>query len=152
MSRKHTSPSSICHPSHLHQRILSLAPQLLLWILLPPACSAAVGLQQRVAHAWNSVGAWHGLLIPPGKRSMCSQAFLGVLCHWSQQHIRSAPRNSWQEQSWSCVQEQLGLPGPRAGGWTPLCLWVWGEETARGKTKQNSIKNALSGTSIGTVL
>lgn len=144
MSRKHASPSSICHPSHLHQRILSLTPQqLLLWIRLHPACSTAVGRQQRMAHAWNSIGTWHGLLVPPGKGSMCSQAFLGVLCHLSQQHIRSAPRNSWQERSpdrklcgVSVSKSSWAWLVPEPG--TGLSVCVGGKRQPRGKPNKTA--------------
>lgn len=47
----------------------------------------------------NSIGTWQRLLVPPGKRLMRSQTFLGFPCHLGEQRLRSAPRHSWQEQS-----------------------------------------------------
>lgn len=95
LSGKHAStfPSVI---EHLCQSILRPTPQQLpLWIWLCRACSTATVL----AHACNIIGTWRGLLFPPGKRLMCSQTLLGFTCHLGQQRLRSAPRNSWQEQS-----------------------------------------------------
>lgn len=110
--------------------------------------------QQRMAHAWHSIGTWHGLLMAPGKRSMCSQAFLGVPCLLSQQHIRSAPRNSWQEQSldhklWALPVSKSSWAWlvPELGTGLPVCVCgCGGEKQPRGKPNKTALK------SLGTSL
>lgn len=154
-----SSLSSICHHSLLCQGIHSPTPQQLsLWIRLCPARSTAVGPLQKVARACNPIGTWQGLLIPPGKRLMCSQTFWGFLCHLGQQRLWSAPRNSWQGQS----------PDPKLRD-APVSRssWVWSvsapgtglsacvcvrEAREREKTKQNKPpKSALQHRSIGLI-
>lgn len=109
-----------------------------------------------MAHAWNSIGGtWHGLPVPPGRRSVCSQAFLGVPCHFeSAAHVVSPEEFlagaklgavPVSKSSWAWL-----VPEPGAG--LSVCVCVW-EETAQGRTKLNSMKNScLELHSTGRVL
>lgn len=158
MPRKHASPSSICHASLLHQRILILTPQQLLpWIRPHPACSTAVGWQQRDGTclefnrrhlARPPRPSWQEIRVLPGISGCSVPLWVSSTCGQPRGILGRSKAGSR-----ACVQEQLGLAGPWAGGWTLcVCVCVW-EETAQGRTKLNSMKNScLELHSTGRVL
>lgn len=140
-----SQPSPPEHPQPDPTTTASLDPAL--------SCPTAAGPQQKMARACNSIRTWQGLLVPPGKRLMCSQTFLGFPCHSGQQRLRSAPRNSWQGQS----------PDPKLRD-APVSKSSWGWSvsepgtglsvcTCEGETreKKKKKKSSLQHHSLGTL-
>lgn len=115
-------------------------------VRLCPACPTAARPQQKMAHVCNSIGTWQGLLLPPGKRLMCSQAFGVFFCAaWVSGASGPSQGILGRSQAVRCarVPEQLGLLG--------LCARDTGVREAREKDQKKKEKSSLQNHFIGMI-